>query len=285
MYKLGIDIGASHIGLGIYDDKKKKLVKKKYIQYNRPSKIFNSIFNSLATRNYINFLIKKIDSFIKDYKIEYIGIGCPGGVNTEEGIFYGSKSLVVGKINFKQELKKYNCEVFIDNDCNCAAVGEALENDYKNFLMITIGTGVGFALIKKTKKKILLAPDEEIWKILKLNKVPNTKHDKYINSFKYLSKLYNKHQNKKLPREAIFNDTRNGKVIIDKYLTNFSQGINIINEEVKIKNICIGGSFSSYKRHYLGKLQKKLDNYNIFIAKNFNDSGIIGAVNLPIKKY
>ena len=44
MYKLGIDIGASHIGLGLYDSTKKKLTKKKYIPYKRPSKIFNKLF-------------------------------------------------------------------------------------------------------------------------------------------------------------------------------------------------------------------------------------------------
>lgn len=285
MYKLGIDIGASHIGLGIYDSTKKKLIKKKYVPYKRPSKIFNHFCNRLITRKYLNFLIKKIDSFTKDYKIDYIGIGCPGGVDTKEGIFYGSNALVVGKINFPKELKKYNCPVYIDNDCNCAAIGEALKNEYKNFLMITIGTGVGFALIRKTRKKILLAKDEEIWKILNINKVPNTKHTKYIGSFKNLSDSYNKLHNQKLPREAVFEDIKNSKHLIDKYVTNFATGINLINQEVKIKNICIGGSFSLYKRHYLRKMQKELEKYNIFIAKNYNDSGIIGALNLPIKRY
>lgn len=284
MYKLGIDIGASHIGLGIYDDKKKKIVKKKYIQYNSSSKIFNVLFNKVVTRKYISFLIKKIDSFIKEYKIEYIGIGCPGRIDTKEGIFYGSKALGVGKINFKKELKKYNCEVHIDNDCNCAAIGEALDNDYKDFLMITIGTNVGFALIKKTRKRILLSKDEEIGKILNINRVPNTKYDKYIRSFKNLSEEYNKRQNEPLPREAIFNDMRNNKDLLDKYISDFVTGIGLISKEVKIKNICIGGSMSLYKRHYLGKIQRQLENYNVFIAKNYNDSGIIGAVNLPIKR-
>ena len=103
MYKLGIDIGASHIGLGLYDTTKKKLTKKKYIPYKAPSKIFNKIFKGIITKNYVNYLIKKIDSFLNDTKVEYIGIGCPGGVDPEQGIFYGSKELVVGKINFKKE--------------------------------------------------------------------------------------------------------------------------------------------------------------------------------------
>lgn len=285
MYKLGIDIGASHIGLGIYDDNKKKLIKKKYIPYKHPNKIFNYVFNRAITKKYVKSLIRKIDTFIGDYKIEYIGVGCPGGVDIERSIFFGSKGLVVGKIDFQKSFKKYNCPVYVDNDCNCAAVGEASVNDFDKFLMITIGTGVGFSLIRKTRKRILLAKDEVIWQILKINKVPNTKNDKYIKSFKKLSNEYNKRQGVRLPREAIFSDVRNNKDLIGKYIDDFVMGIDLIDKKIKIKNICIGGSLSLYKRYYLRELQRKLEKHEVFIAKNFNDAGIIGAVSLPIKRY
>ena len=284
MLKLGIDIGASHVGLGLYDTTKKKLKKKKYIPYKHPSKIFNKIFRGILTKKYIKFLLKKIDIFLGDTKVEYIGIGCPGGVDTENGIFFGSKELVVGKIDFKKEFSKYNCEVYVDNDCNCAAVGEAMNNDYDKFFMITIGTGVGFSLIRKTRKKILLAKDETIWKIIELNKKNDTKA-KYIKSFKKLSEIYNERQKKKLPREAIFEDIRNNKDILEKYITDFVDGINIISKEIKIKNICIGGGFSLHKRYYLREMQNRLPKHELFVAKNFNDAGIIGAVHLPIKRY
>ena len=285
MYKLGIDIGASHIGLGIYDSKNKRLIKKKYIPYQRPFKIFNKVFNNYITQKYINYLIKNIDNFITNYKINYIGIGCPGGVDINNAIFYGSEALVVGKINFQQALKKYNCPIYIDNDCNCAAIGEALENNYHEFLMITIGTGVGFSLIKKINNKVLLSKDERIWEILRINKVPNTKHTKYISSFKRLSKSYNEKNKTKHERNAIFNDVENNQDLIDDYIKNFVTGINLINEKIPLKNICIGGSFSLYHEHYLTKLQNQLNDFNIFIAKNHNDSGIIGATNLPINRF
>lgn len=282
--KLGIDIGASHIGLGLVDNKN-NLIKKKYIAYKRPLKIFNKILNKYFTKKYLKNLIKNIDLFIANEKINYIGIGCPGGVDTSNQIFYGSEALVVGPINFKEALKKYNCDIFIDNDCNCAAVGEALNNNYKDFLMITIGTGVGFSLIKKINNKIYLSKDEEIWKILKINKIPNTKHDKYISSFKKLSKNYNQKIRKKLERNAVFQDIENSQDLINNYIDNFTKGINLINKEIPIKNICIGGSFSLYQEHYLNKLKDNLKEYHIFIAKNNNDSGIIGATFLPIDRY
>lgn len=283
MYKLGIDIGTSHIGLGLYDSAKKKLIKKKYIPYEPYSKIFNRIFNKLVTKKFIAILIKKIDSFLGDNKIAYIGVGCPGEVDANTGIYFGSKELVVGKIDFVKALSKYNAKIYVDNDCNCAAVGEALNNDYGKFFMVSIDTGVGFSLIRKTRKKILLAQDETIKKIIQLNKFSDQK--KYIKSFKQLSELYNKRQGKNLPREAIFSDVRHNKDIIEKYITDFVDGINIINKEVKIKNICIGGSFSLHKKFYIRQLQSHLPKHELFIAKNFNDAGIIGAVHLPIKRF
>lgn len=282
MNKLGIDIGASHIGLGLFEDE--KLIKKEYILYKRPLKIFNKIFLEKFTKKYTKFIINSIDNFIKDTKIDYIGIGCPGGVDQHNAIFYGSKALVTGPIDFKKELQKYNAKIYVDNDCNCAAIGEALNNSYNEFLMITIGTGVGFSLVKKQDNKILISKDERIWEILKINKIPNTKHTKYISSFKNLSKKYNKLKKKKLERNAIFNNT-DGKNLIDEYIANFVIGINLINEKYDIKNICIGGSFSLYHKYYFKKIQSKLKAHNIFIAANNNDSGIIGAINLPIDRF
>lgn len=285
MLKLGIDIGASHIGLGLYDTTKKKLTKKKYIPYKPYSKIFNKLFTKTVTKKYLAFLIKKIDSFLGEKKVEYIGIGCPGIVDVENGIFHGAEELVVGKINFKKEFKKYNCQVYVENDCNCASYGEALNNTYDRFLMVTIGTGVGLSLIRKTRKKILLAKDETINKIAELNKISSSKKQTYIKSFKELSEIYNKRQNQQLPREAIFDDIRHNKDIIEKYISDFVTAINLINKEVKIKNICIGGSLSLYKRYYLREMQKRLPKHELFVAKNFTDSGIIGAVHLPIKRF
>lgn len=284
MYKLGIDIGASHIGLGLYDKSKKKLIKKKYIPYKPYSKIYNKVFTQFITKKYTDLLIRKIDSFLGDNKIDYIGIGCPGKVDPEKGLFYGAKELVVGKINFKKVFAKYNCPVHVENDSNCAAVGEALNNDYNKFFMITIGTGLGLSLVRKTRKKILLASDETIDKIVKLNKKENL-NENYIRSFKELSETYNKRQKKILPRDAIFEDLRHNKDILENYLSDFVEGIKRINKEVKIKHICIGGGLSLHKRHFYRRLHEDLSKHEIFIAKNFNDSGIIGAVHLPIKRF
>lgn len=283
LFKLGIDIGASHIGLGLFENN--KLIDKKYVSYRRPLKMFNIVINGVFTKKYVHYLIENIDDFLNGRKVDYIGIGCPGGVDISNAVFYGSKALVVGEIDFRHEFSKYNALIYVDNDCNCAAIGEALKSSYSEFLMITIGTGVGFSLIRKNGEKFLLSKDERIWEILNINKIPNTRHSKYISSFKKLSNTYNKRIKRKLERFAIFDDIENNVDLIDEYIDNFSLGINLINEKIKIKNICIGGSFSLYQKYYLDKLRKKLKAYNVFVARNSNDSGIIGAIHLPVDRY
>ena len=116
------------------------------------------------------------------------------------------------------------------------------------------------------------------------NKKENSK-ERYIRSFKELSDTYNRRQGKILPREAIFDDLRHNKDILNKYLSDFVEGINRINKEIKIKKICIGGGFSLHKRHFFRTLHEDLPKHEIFIAKNFSDAGILGAVNLPIKRF
>lgn len=284
MYKLGIDIGSNHIGLGLYDDKKNKLIKKKYIPYKPHKKVIGQVSLSILTKKYVSLLIRKIDSFLEDNKIDYIGIGCPGKVDTEKKIFYGAKELCVGRINFKKEFAKYNCEVFVENDTACAALGEAINNEHDKFFMVSIGTGVGFTIIKKNRKKILLANDETINRINTLNKKTKSKLT-YIRSFKSLSDDYNKRKKKKLPREAIFDDLKENKDLLDNYLNDFIEGLNLMIKEFKIKKICIGGGFSLHKRYFFRTLHDAFPKQEIFITKNFSDAGILGAVNLPIKKF
>lgn len=280
LYKLGIDIGASHIGLGIYDENLKMLIKKNSIPYTAPS-FFYKFRKKRWTYKYILLLQTYIDDFIEGYPIESIGIGCPGGVDTKDMIFYGSSTLGVGRIDFKEALWKYQVPISIDNDCNCAAVGEAMFHSQCEFLMITIGTGVGFSLVKKEKEKIFLSKDETIWKILEINKPPKTRHSKYVVSFKRLAKRYSKH----LPREAIFEHFECSKELIYEYISSFAKGIRCISQDIPIKDICIGGSFSNYHSYYLPEMKKSLPEFTVFIAKNYNDSGILGATQLPIDRY
>ncbi|MDO5047414.1 MAG: ROK family protein [Anaerococcus sp.] len=90
------------------------------------------------------------------YKLDYksasaIGIGTPGFIDAENGIvtFAGNIKGWTG-LNLKEAVEKFvDLPVFVENDANIALIAEkwigACKN-YKNVVMITLGTGLGGAV-------------------------------------------------------------------------------------------------------------------------------------------
>lgn len=85
-------------------------------------------------------------------KLIGIGIGAPGPVDYASGILYNTVNLA-WKDNYplKEILEKEtSLPVYIDNDANCAALGEMWKGagaGAKNLVLVTLGTGVGGGVI------------------------------------------------------------------------------------------------------------------------------------------
>lgn len=277
MKNIGIDIGASHICCGLYNNDTEKLENKIYTPY----KAEQNTDLKTTTKRFINIIINLIDNLlIKNNlnitEISSIGLGCPGHTDNENGIFYGSSSLKVDKVNLRESLKKYNTKVFIENDCTCAAICESYFSHLNNFLMFTLGTHVGIAYMQNYK-----CINQIVWDIIKINKDKVSNVDKYIKSFNNLSQEYNKIKNGNYVRWEIFESIKNGdlisKVILNNYIENFCIGISKVLECYRIKDIVIGGGISEYSKYFINDIKNNLQNVNIHVAKYFNDSGIIGA--------
>ncbi|NMW17792.1 MAG: ROK family protein [Chlorobiaceae bacterium] len=91
-----------------------------------------------------------------------IGLGAPGAVNAETGTLSYPPNLpgwaVVplrdNVLHYLQQHKELSIPVFVDNDANAAALGEALYGagrEFKDFLLVTLGTGVGGGIILNRK--------------------------------------------------------------------------------------------------------------------------------------
>lgn len=101
-------------------------------------------------------MCEEIEKFLKDkpYKNEIVGIGLgvPGILDRTKGIVKSSPNMPKW-INFKITdfvQKRLNLPVKIVNDASSAALGEAKfgsGKNYKNIVMITLGTGVGGGII------------------------------------------------------------------------------------------------------------------------------------------
>ncbi len=91
-----------------------------------------------------------------------VGVGAPGAVNAERGVLSYPPNLPGwGIVPLRDELQKFLIEkeglsvsVFLDNDANVAAFGEAVYGagrEFRDFLMVTLGTGVGGGIVLNRK--------------------------------------------------------------------------------------------------------------------------------------
>ena len=80
-----------------------------------------------------------------------IGIGCPGVIDSEDGVLVFSGNLNLRDFPLAQKVEeRVGVPVKITNDANAAALGEAkfgAGKDYKNSILVTLGTGVGGGII------------------------------------------------------------------------------------------------------------------------------------------
>jgi len=146
-YAIGVDIGGTNIKIGIVTSTGKILKK--------------ITFRTEADKG-PKTIIRKIISAIEElttgskYKINGIGIGCPGVVIPGKGIVENPPNLPGWKkVNLKKIInKEFKKNVFVDNDANAAAIGELTfgnGKNYKSFIMVTLGTGVGGGIIINKK--------------------------------------------------------------------------------------------------------------------------------------
>tara|TARA_Y100000589_G_scaffold49585_1_gene41299 strand:+ start:18915 stop:19901 length:987 start_codon:yes stop_codon:yes gene_type:complete len=141
---LGIDIGGTNSVFGLVDQNGKIHFQKtlKTSLYPTPEKLVNEIYN------YLN----KINGF---KKIIGIGIGAPNGNFFTGSIEFAPNLKWDGKIPLAEMFKeKFKLNVILTNDANAAAIGEMIygaAKDLDNFVIITLGTGLGSGVVNKRK--------------------------------------------------------------------------------------------------------------------------------------
>ena len=146
MYTVGIDLGGTNIAAGICDAELNIIIKGSVptLASRDPELIVKDMAELVGS------LAEKAD--IPFSEIAYVGIAAPGSVNSETGIIEYSNNIKMFDFPMCELFKKYSPikEVYIANDANAAALGEALAGAAKGAgvaLMITLGTGVGGGVI------------------------------------------------------------------------------------------------------------------------------------------
>ena len=142
---IGIDIGGTTIKADLYDEFGTSL--------NHFKEIETIIDYDLGTNQILNQVCDLIGEYILNYSIDGVGISTAGVVNANTGeIIYAGYTIpgYIG-VNFTSEIeKRFGLSTFVENDVNCAALGELWKGqakDKKNVVMVTIGTGIGGSII------------------------------------------------------------------------------------------------------------------------------------------
>ncbi|MCI9111336.1 MAG: ROK family protein [Eubacterium sp.] len=145
MYNIGIDLGGTNIVASVVNEDYRILGTGKTPTSTPRSA--DEIFDDIAAM--CREAMDKAGVTIND--ISSIGMGTPGTVNGE-GVIEFANNLGFNNVPARDMLKERlgDLPVFIANDANCAALGEAYAgcgNGSKNFVAVTLGTGVGSGII------------------------------------------------------------------------------------------------------------------------------------------
>lgn len=311
MYRIGVDLGGTNIVVGIIDETN-KIVAKASRKTNAP-RAAEGIFDDMAQA--INEAMDQIH-ITKDDVIS-VGVGTPGSVNKGEELIEFANNLGFDNVPaYKLLRERIGMEkVYFDNDANCAALGEAVAGcgkGVRDFVMITLGTGVGSGIIVNGKlvTGVNYAAGEMghtvlVYGGLQCNcgrkgcweayssataLILQTKQAMRKNYNSLMWSLVGDDLNKVNGRTA-FDAMRKGdpaaQEVVNNYVAMLACGIGNIVNIFQPDIVCVGGGVGNEKENLLAPVRKllKTEIYSIHAKKQTqlvaaqlgNDAGIIGA--------
>lgn len=288
--KIGIDIGGSHIAIGVVDSNGRIVEKIEKSWTNDEKQNIKKSIEEYIKENY-----KNLD---KKYSIEKVGMSIPG--SSENGVILTSGNLGVKDYNITNKLQEeIEAPITIRNDAKCAAIAEntyGCLKKYSNSIFLTLGTGIGGAAFLDNQ---LLKGGKRIGyefghMIIEKDGIPcicgkKGCFERYASMKAFKTNLRNVLGLDESTRgEELLAIIRNNKTenknyelienVIEEYIENLSIGITNLIEIFEPEIIGIGGSFVHFEDILLERLNKKI-NRDVIIqtAVLGNYAGIIGA--------
>ena len=290
--KIGIDLGGSHIAIGVVDETGRIIEK--------IEKRLTSVEKKDIKKSIEETIIEHCQNYIAKYEIEKIGMAIPGWA--ENGVIMESGN--IGIINYpivEKLQEKIDKPITIRNDAKCAAIAEknyGCLKGYNRSLFLTLGTGIGGAvfyedrLLEAGKK-----PGFEIGHIvIQKDGIPchcgrNGCFERYGSMKAFKNNLrsalgYDESMRgeqlldmirKNIPGNTNYEIIEN---VVSEYIENLVIGIENLINIFEPEIIGIGGSFVYFEDVLLPRLRCSINRKDIPIevAVLGNDAGIIGAV-------
>ncbi len=314
MYYIGVDLGGTNIAAGLVDEDN-NIVKKISVP-TLPERGNDAVCADIA--KLIEDLCKAHNITISD--VAYAGIATPGAINSDTGMIDRACNLYMEEYPIVERLAKLvPVKIYLENDANAAALGEAVAGAAKGAkysVMITLGTGVGGGIVMNGKvySGFNYAGGEFGHMVIEQGGVQcNCGRKGCWEAYSSATALINmtKEEIEKSPDSLLAEIAKEsgkvsgktafiaqrkgdeaGKRVVDKYIKYLGCGVvNVINL-FQPDILCIGGGVSNEGDNLINPLLKEIENESftkniakerqtvIRIAQLGNDAGIIGAANL-----
>lgn len=314
MFTIGIDLGGTNIVAAVVDEKYNIIAKAK-----TPTAVPRSaelIFDDIA--KVCKEAVEKAGLTMND--ISSVGLGTPGTVNSD-GVIEFANNLNFDNVPAKDMIieRLGDKPVYVANDANCAALGEAYAgcgNGAKNFIAVTLGTGVGSGVIIDGKivtgvnnaggecGHMVIVVDGEActcgrhgcWEAYASATALINQTKKAMEQYPDSVMHQLAEEEGKVSGKTAFDAMRRGDIagikVVDQYVKYVACGIiNLVNA-LQPEIICVGGGICNEGETLLRPLRRYIEaeRYSVYSkiqtkilkAELGNDAGIIGAAILGV---
>lgn len=314
MFTIGIDLGGTNIVAAVVDEKYNIIAKAK-----TPTAVPRSaelIFDDIA--KVCKEAVEKAGLTMDD--ISSVGLGTPGTVNSD-GVIEFANNLNFDNVPAKDMIieRLGDKPVYVANDANCAALGEAYAgcgNGAKNFIAVTLGTGIGSGVIVDGKivtgvnnaggecGHMVIVVDGEActcgrhgcWEAYASATALINQTKKAMEQYPDSVMHQLAEEEGKVSGKTAFDAMRRGDIagikVVDQYVKYVACGIiNLVNA-LQPEIICVGGGICNEGETLLRPLRRYIEaeRYSVYSkiqtkilkAELGNDAGIIGAAILGV---
>ncbi|MCI9178030.1 MAG: ROK family protein [Clostridia bacterium] len=293
--KIGIDLGGSHIGIGLVNEEG-KIIEKKEIDLNLKDTTKLTLFIE-------QYILQEIKRMLLKNEVELIGVAIPG--NPKEGKVTRLINLGIDNWDLKAIIEKeFTGEIQIRNDGKCAGIAEKYYGSlkpYQDAVFLCLGTGIGGACFIQGKELIVNKNSgfEVGHMVIQKNGIQcNCGKKGCFETYCSIKRL-----KMQLIQVLSLNENITGKelleivtrrkeeqviqTILQEYIENLIVSLSNIIDMLNPQAICFGGSFVYFKdilyKLLLEEYQKpqyafyKKNLPQLKLAMLGNDAGIIGA--------
>ena len=311
--RVGVDLGGTNISVGVVDSDY-NIIGRGGRKTNAPrsaQEIFVDI--DAAVREAVE------NAGLQMSDVESVGVGTPGSIEKEKGEISFANNLEFHHVPAKAQLEALvGCPVYLENDANCAALGEALAGCGKgesSFVAITLGTGVGSGIVIDGKiihgvndaagecGHIVIDIDgvqcncgrRGCWEcyasataLIEQTKQAMQEHPESL-CWELAGGLLD-NVNGRISFDAWRAGDPVGKLLVERYMRYVAVGLGNLINALQPNMICIGGGIGHEREKLLAPLREliKKERYSIYAeqqtqlvcAELGNDAGIVGAAAL-----